>query len=304
MGFAVTAHAVTSDGTFIYSASGAVAPVGAILNVFQRYDPVANSWTMLADVPIGVAAGTLAYDAAGGRLFLFGGVSAGTAQAMVQVYTINTGTWTSGPSMPGPRYGMGSGVIGGLIYLAGGQDTFPPTVPQDQTWEFDPAAGTYKTRAVLPSAKASLGSVSGGRLYLMGGADAANPALDTNYEYTPPTDTWATKAALPTAVATSGGTTLGAMTPECDGDILVAGGLTAGGQPTAITQIYDVATNTWGPGPTLPTARFGLRAAQAGNTPFATLIVFGGYNGTSAVTTVDRIQGPPLPVELGGFRVE
>jgi len=53
-------------------------------------------------------------------------------------------------------------------------------------------------------------------------------------------------------------------------------------------------------GPTLPTGRFSLQAVQAGNT----LIAFGGYDGSSKVTTVDRIQGLPLPVGLQSFTDE
>jgi N-acetylneuraminic acid mutarotase len=315
MADALYGHAVTSDGSFVYSASGAnVVPSGGNVNLFRRYNPTTNVWEVLPDVPTAVAGATLAYDAAGGRLFLFGGADISTTiLTLVQVFTFSTNSWTPGPPLPAPRTAMGGGVVGGRVYLVGGS-ALASGGSADQNWEFDPGAGTYAVKALLPSPLAAPGSgISGGRLYIMGGRDAANNALNSNYEYDPATDSWATKAPLDIAVNAPGGTALGAMTAECHGDIIIIGGgtpfLDGEGVPagaarapesTPLTQIYDIATNTWGAGPTLPTARFSLRAGQAGNT----LIAFGGYDGIGTVATVDRIQGPPLPVQLQGFQVE
>jgi len=318
---AVHGHAVTSGGGFIYSASGTNIPPGGGGNVdlLQRYDPVTDTWTTsFALVPIPVVGATLAYDTAGGpdgpRLFLFGGGNvSGTILSLVQVYTFSTNSWTTGPSLPDPRAGMGKGAFGGVVYLVGGLNS--AGVAQSQNWEFNFATGTYNTVAPLPLPRARAGAaVSGGKLYVISGRDAAGNLVDTNYEYTPPpVDMWTPRAVISTMVAGPGATVLGAMTAECDGDIIIVGGGTPfftndtlpRGQSrepesTNISQLYDVASDSWSAGPTLPTARFSLRAAQAGDT----LIAFGGWDGLNTVTTVDRIQGPPLPVELQGFRVE
>ena len=317
MGAAVYGHAVTSDGAFIYSASGgSFFPGGADVTLFQRYDPVANAWTTLAPVPTPVGGATLAYDAVGGRLFLFGGLDASlNVLALVQVYTIATNTWvTTGPTLPGPRFAMGSGLIGGVIYLVGGFSTYNPNLAEMQNWAFNPTTGTYTNRATLPVAKARPGSgVSGGRLYVISGQDNTGGLVNTNYEYNPAANTWAARAPTLTAVSSPGGTALSAMTDECHGDIIIVGGgtpilggeavppgLSRAPESTNISQLYDVAADTWSSGPTLNTGRYALRAAQAGNT----LIAFGGYDGSTTVATVDRIQGPPLPVQLQSFRVE
>ncbi len=306
MGAAVYGHAATSDGAFIYSASGGSSfPGNGDVNLFQRYDPVANAWNPLAPVPTAVTGATLAYDAAGGpngpRLFLFGGLDVSqNTLTQVQVYTLATNTWvTTGPTLPAPRRAMGSGAIGGLIYLVGGFDGV--NLAGNQNWEFNPATGTYTDRATLPSAVARPGSgVSGGRLYVISGNDSAGGFVNTNYEYSPPpTNMWATRAPILVAVNHPGGTALSAMTAECHGDIIIVGG----GTPSVLTnisQLYDVASDSWSLGPSLLTGRYNLRAAQAGNT----LIAFGGYDGSTTVATVDRIQGPPLPVQLQGFWVE
>ena len=52
--------------------------------------------------------------------------------------------------------------------------------------------------------------------------------------------------------------------------------------------------------PAMTAARAFVNAAQATDT----LLVVGGYNGTTTVNTTDRIAGPPLPVSLNGFTVE
>jgi len=130
--------AVTSAGGFIYAVSGYSASIGGWVNQFRRYDPATNAWTGLASVPIAREMGSLAYDAAGGRLFFFGGVMVGGPVSTVHVYTIATNSWTVGPSLPAPRTQMGSGVIGGMVYLVGGFSAVTPTpaTTHDQTWEF------------------------------------------------------------------------------------------------------------------------------------------------------------------------
>jgi N-acetylneuraminic acid mutarotase len=317
MGAAVYGHAVTSAGGFIYAASGASLPPpgGGDVTLFQRYNPVSNAWETLttAPVPVPVAGATLAYDAAGGRLFLFGGVNSSTGfQSLVQVYNLGSGTWLPGPPMPAPRAAMAGGVIGGLIYLVGGQSS--SVAIENQTWAFNPSTGTYNAAlAPLPFPRARAGSaVSGGLLFVISGEETPGSQVTTNYAYSPVTNTWVTKAPIATAVNAPGATTLGAMN-NCNGDILVCGGgtpfftgtvdpadLSRAPESTNACQLYDVTLNSWSAGLPLPTARFSLRAAQAGDT----LIIFGGWDGVNNVTTVDRIQGSPLPVNLQRFNVE
>jgi N-acetylneuraminic acid mutarotase len=314
VGTDVYGAAVTSAGGFIYAASGFSFSIGGWVNQFRRYDPGTNTWIGLTPVPTAREMASLAYDAAGGRLFFFGGVNAGGAQSLVHVYTIATNTWAAGPALPAPRTQMGSGVIGGLIYLVGGFSSIniTPATTHDQNWEFNPATGTYTPRAVLPQILGGAGSaVSGGRLYIMGGRDPVNTQRDSNYEYDPVGNTWAVRAVLQTAVNVPGSTALSGQA-GCNEDIILVGGgnpllknsvspgSSRAAETTNITQLYNVPTNSWSPGPPLPTGRSFIGAAQADDT----LVAVGGYTGLTSVATVDRIQGPPLPVELQDFRVE
>jgi N-acetylneuraminic acid mutarotase len=306
--------AVTSAGGFIYAVSGYSFSIGGWVNQVRRYNPGTGAWTGLTPVPTAREMGSLAYDAAGGRLFFFGGVNGGGAVNLVHVFTIATNSWTTGPALPSPRTQMGSGVIGGMIYLVGGYSStsITPATTHNQTWEFDPATGTYTPRAVLLDSLGGAGSaVSGDRLYIMGGRDPVNTQRNTNYEYDPVGDAWAVRAVLPTPVNVPGGTALsGAAT--CEGDIILVGGgnpllkdsvspgSTRSVETTNITQLYNVPSNSWSAGPALPTGRSFIGAAQAGSA----LVAVGGYTGSTSVATVDRIEVPPVPVELHDLRVE
>jgi hypothetical protein len=304
--------AVASAGGQIYAAGGFSFNAGAALSNFERFDPGLAAWTPLAPLPSPRVWATLAYDPSGNRLFLFGGSANGrTVSTLVQVYNIAGDSWSTGPPLPAARQQMAGGTIGSSIYLVGGDSTGQPTA-ESQSWLFDPRAGTYTPRAVLPTTLNGAGSaVAGGKLYVLGGENGAISELGSNFVYDAAADSWAARASLPTAVNAPGASALGG--PDgCTGKILVAGGgnpflqaLTAGQlqEPiltTGITQMYDIASDTWAAGPALPTALSLLGAAQAGDT----LLVVGGFNGTDSVATVDRIQGPPLPVGLSGFSIE
>ena len=308
---AVYGPASTSAGGYIYSASGGTFPIGGTSTLFRRYNPASNVWEPLADVPIAVFGATLAHDAAGGRLFLFGGVGS-VVLNQVQVYNIASNTWSTGTQLPLPRYGMAGGVIGGKIYLVGGIQS-GTSVAQSQNWEFDFATQTYTPKLSLPTAQARAGyAVAGGKLYVIAGHNDVGALVTTNYEYDPATNTWATRTPIPAFANQPGAVTLGAATPECHGDIMIVSGGTpalgakADSDPsrapdsTPITWLYDVATDAWSMGPPLTTGRFALRAEQVGDI----VIAFGGYDGVNTVATVDRMQGFPLPVELQSFRVE
>jgi hypothetical protein len=309
---AVYGPASASDGTYVYAASGGICFTGCGMSPqFRRYDRSLNVWQPLADVPIPVFGATLVYDAAGGRLFLFGGVGP-PVLTTVQIYTIATNTWDpNGPPLPLPRYGMAGGAIGGKIYLVGGIQS-GTSQAQSQNWEFDPATGTYVDKLPLPTPQARSGYVvREGQLYVIAGHNDAGVLVLKNYRYTPSTNAWETLADIDEVHNQPGAVALGAMTPECHGDIMIVSGGTpalekANSDPsrtpesTPITRLYDVATNSWSLGPQLPSGRFALRAEQAGDT----IIAFGGYDGANTVATVDRMQGPPLPVALQSFSVE
>src|SRR5207253_3231733 len=120
----VESAAVTSNGTFGYSAGGFS---GSPTDAFYRYDPVANTWTPLANVTIGFYDAGIAYAANTNKIYVFGGIDPSfNVLATTQIYDIATNTWSMGAPMPDPagRY-FPSAVydsVNGKIYVIGGFD--------------------------------------------------------------------------------------------------------------------------------------------------------------------------------------
>src|SRR6185369_8985381 len=88
----------------------------------------------------------------------------------------------------------------GRIYVIGGNvsgSSNPVTTVQAYT----PGTNTWTTVAPMSVARHELGAALGsdGRIYAVGGRDAASTPLTTVEAYTIGTNTWTTVAAMPTA---------------------------------------------------------------------------------------------------------
>jgi hypothetical protein len=92
--------AVATDGRYLYSAGGLV---GDPTNAVYRYDPVANTWTPLANLPVAVAEARAAYAANTNKVYVFGGVSPSGISNQTYVYDIASNTWSVGAFMLGAR---------------------------------------------------------------------------------------------------------------------------------------------------------------------------------------------------------
>ena len=102
--------------------------------------------------------------------------------------------------MPEVRAFMSSGYNpgNGKIYLVGGYSTGNISPAHDQTWEFDPAAGTYTNRATHPHGFGGAASgILNGHLYSAGGRDANNTTLNLTYDYDIAANTWTQRANMP-----------------------------------------------------------------------------------------------------------
>jgi subtilisin family serine protease len=86
-GMAIGSGNMTTDGTYLYAAT---------LNVFKRYDPVANSWASMSAPPFLFEGwGGLAFDEG----VIYGHQGNGTTG--FAKYVVATNTWTALPSVPG-----------------------------------------------------------------------------------------------------------------------------------------------------------------------------------------------------------
>jgi N-acetylneuraminic acid mutarotase len=137
------------------------------------YDPAADEWTALVDMP---ATRDHACGAAiGGELIFAGGRTVQTNSPRPDVYAFDptAGTWNVRASMPTGRGGMGCGAIGDKLYATGGEGNAAVASGVFPDVEvFDPATNTWTELADMPNPKHGVaGAVWDGALYLCGGAN-------------------------------------------------------------------------------------------------------------------------------------
>jgi len=118
----------TTVGTKIYIVGGVPSFAGPLVDTVYEFDPAGNgglgSYAAMASVL--TARCVHAAAEAGGRLFVFGGVtdlSAGpNASASVEVYDPATDSWATARDLPDTRRLHGSCAVGTVVYVVGGED--------------------------------------------------------------------------------------------------------------------------------------------------------------------------------------
>jgi Kelch motif/Galactose oxidase, central domain len=301
--FPIESPAVTSDGTFAYSAGGRA---GGPTHFLYRYDPAANTWTQLASMLLGSPeydAG-VAYAANVNKIYIFGGIdTVGHVLNTTQVYDIAMNTWSLGAPMPNARFFPAALYYGGThkIYVIGGLTDLTGTVGK-QTWEYDPVANTWNTlREDMPGGLGGSGhSIVGHFIYLQGGYDGST-FTSAHYRYDIVANAWAVKAPVPVPIYRPAAAAVGTHTYLMGGgnpslgrsatsEALVAASLEAPAVSYNSTYVYNTLNNTWSTGPNLNLARSFTAGTAIGNR----LLVVGGYNAGSDTNTVEMSVIPQL----------
>jgi N-acetylneuraminic acid mutarotase len=298
----VSLAAADSDGNYAYSAGGSLSG-GVNLDYFQRYNPTADTWTELAPMPVGAGGVSLVYAPITQRFYAFGGYLSGAPGLgldVTRIYDPAAGIWSLGTAMPGPRYLMGAGYYNGKIYLVAGGDE---NGVYNQVWEYDPLLDTWDTiRAPMPGNLYGSGSgIIDGHLFVAGGLDEGYAAVDTLYDYDIANDTWTTRAPLPAALYEPGSAAIGGQLWVFGGEQpLVRGRIESPKAPdspsdtSALTYIYDPASDSWGNGAALNVARSAIAGTSVG--PY--VLAIGGYSYPPA-TNYDTVEvfvaGCPSP---------
>jgi N-acetylneuraminic acid mutarotase len=150
----------------VYMAGGIVG--SGTVNTAAVYDPVTNSWSSIASMPVGrnhAAAGT-----DGQKLFIFGGRDGGNIVSNglndVQIYDPASNTWQwSGdngsniPPLPHARGGMGKAPFYGReFYVMGGETTSSGTGQvagnvYNRVDVYNPSARTWRLETIMPTAR-------------------------------------------------------------------------------------------------------------------------------------------------------
>ena len=203
--------------------------------------------------------------AAGGKMYVLGGYGfQGVPRGIVYEYDATTDKWTKKKNMPTPVHHQAMVEYKGKIYLFGGFKA--PTAPEapggwepiDASWEYDPAADTWKALPPLPIKRGSaIAFEVGGKFYVIGGAGphpnsketvlrGSGPArsLDLNDVFDPASGKWEARQPMPTSRNHAFGGVV-------NGKIYVIGGRLGHGfigvaTNTDIVEEYDPAIDSWG----------------------------------------------------------
>src|SRR5439155_23649255 len=136
-----------SNGTFFYAAGGYSFSSGMTLAVVNRFDPVANTWAPMMNMPQAAIMGCAAYYPPTNKIYVFGGEDAvsGTNYNITRIYDIASNTWTTGANMPDVRSFSACGYVPatGRIYVISGYNTGQVTSAQPNTWAYDPGTNTW-----------------------------------------------------------------------------------------------------------------------------------------------------------------
>jgi N-acetylneuraminic acid mutarotase len=176
----------------------------------------------------------------------------------VEVYDPTTDRWTSKAPLPVGLHHVGSGVVGGRLYIIGGYSKSGLSVwnPVATVYAYDPATDSWSERASMPTARGALSVTEHeGMLYAIGGYNRKSNNAQVEV-YDPARNQWTSVASLPTprdhlATATAAGK-IYAIGGRLDGDY---------SRNLPIVEMYDPVTNQWRQVADLPTARSGITAA-------------------------------------------
>jgi hypothetical protein len=147
------------------------------------------------------------------------------------------GPWVEEAPLPNPRNHGGGATLGGLFYAIAGRHGWNETGGDDAEVDvFDPAAGTWETRAPILTARseipASTSAMADGRILVVGGSiegSSPTPSADVLI-YDPAADAWTHLPSLPQPRK-------GAVAARFDTRIVVTTGSPTSTDPSATTWI-------------------------------------------------------------------
>ena len=239
------------------------AVAGILALLFSPAARAQTGWVKLAPTP--EPNQEIAGVAANGKLYIFGGLPGGgeaTPTGLVLEYDPATDKWAKKKDMPLPAHHVAVSEYNGKIYVIGGGARLVPGgpnwVPIDNTWEYDPAADSWRALAPMPTPRGgAVAATVAGKIYVLGGGSVhpgqkvvgltgtvPHRALITNEMYDPATNRWETRMTMPTPRNH-------AAIGVANNKIYVIGGRVASvfvvpSNNVDVVEEYDPATDSWG----------------------------------------------------------
>ena len=240
----------------------------------QVYDPAADAWSAVADLPTPLTHAQAA--TYGGKIYIFGGFDDGAQQVgpnpATYVYDPATDTMSRWGTMPYPVSGYGLAQVGSRVYLISGMygDAYDFQGESRHVFSIDladPDAG-YRDEPDAPVGREHVGTaVVDGKIYLFGGETGHDQYAGVKadaFVYDPATRQWTRLADLPDGgLAHTEQTTV-----TVGGKILVAGGNVNGvvhENFISTIRLYDPATDQWSTLGDLPEPRRGAYVRVIGD---------------------------------------
>ena len=207
------------------------------------YDPVADDWTVLPDMPKGRAVGSAATMVVGDTIYLPGGLlntnltndEEGTT-AMFTSYNVTTREWAVLPDLPAPRDHAGKGQSAEMLYILGGRAHGHWNVV-DTVFGYDIDTRSWSTDlAPMPTGRGGCASATIGHMMFTAGGEG-DPNTTTHVwpqmqAYDAVSNTWSNYTDMATPVH-------GTAAVAYRGKVIIpGGGLEVGGEPTQLVQTF------------------------------------------------------------------
>ena len=263
--------------------------IGNLLTSNAYPHPEGQGWIRLRDMPRprGEAGSTVVLPGPPGtpdicprgacapQLMVAGGLRGPFAQtvAFVDILDAGTGRWRSGPNLPEPRHHAALAAIDGSAYLSGGARHATRWTPEKNLWVLRPNSDSWDRLPDMPEGRMGHQMIAAnGKLYVIGGRGESSKVLIYDR-----TSGWSEGAPMPTP-------------RDHLAAVLVQNKIYAiGGRHHGIVRnvdIYDIATDTWSQGPSLPRP---MSAMAAGLLADGRIHVVGGEDpGTFGGGVIDR----------------
>ncbi|HTI74397.1 MAG TPA: kelch repeat-containing protein [Mycobacterium sp.] len=270
-----------SDGKLVYVLGGANGT--ADLATVEAYDPVADTWTSLPELPGRRSDFGVAFT--DGRLVVVGGMSGGQVINSVVAMDLVTQSWNGLPDLKTARHGMAVASVGKTVYAIGGSTgvgddqitasaealKLAPRKPQP--------ASQWRSLPDAPTARLMMAwTVLNDEIWVAGGMSHGE-TLQTVESYNPQTGAWENHPPLPIPLHHATATTY-------DGEMVVIGGASEN-LADASNKVFAFRGGNWAELPPLQHARAAAAAAVVGDK----LVVVGGQDDKKLVAQTEVFDG-------------
>ncbi len=242
----------------------------------EVYDPASNLWTTIVPMPTPrVHFGIAVFN---NKIHIMGGQNDEymlttpmmnyqfeVVTGITEVYDPATNTWETKTSMPTPRNHLQANVVGGKIYLIGGEhqekiDYAYTEHSSNLTEVYDIQTDTWTTMTPIPNAVYNYASaVVNDKIYIISGKYANFSMSNLVQIFNPETNSWSFGKPIPTPMdQAAAAATSGVMAPK---RIYVIGGTK--------NQVYNPETDSWSSGADMPTERYDFGLAVVNDLLYA-----------------------------------